>query len=211
MAVGEGCLNCLATPPKRLGLDKSRPQWTRPIEGPRGSAMDQYWDLGMRKYLDRLAAEHDRGDAVAAVRGHDDKITAFRIRGIDDCLIGMLMLDSDHLASDAFFLRCVADGAKSFLGMLLHPCFVLSRRVLEHLRVGREYMKRQQDRQRGGFGADPFGGQGARHGELALGGVCARRDAEGSRRGGGFRTSNAAGMMNSQERAPSVNIAVRQP
>ena len=118
--------------------------------------MDQYWDLGMRKYLDRLAAEHDRGDAVEAVRGHDDKITAFRIRGIDDCLIGMLMLDSDHLASDAFCLRCVADGAKSFLGMLLHPCFVLSRRVLEHLRVGREYMKRQQDRQRGGFGADPF-------------------------------------------------------
>ena len=29
--------------------------------------------------------------------------------------------------------------------------------------------------------------------------------------GGGLRTSNAAGMMNSHERAPNVSIAVRQP
>ena len=28
--------------------------------------MHQYRDLGMREYLDRLAAEDDRGDAVAA-------------------------------------------------------------------------------------------------------------------------------------------------
>src|ERR1700738_4761957 len=41
----------------------------------RGSAMDQYWDLGMREYLDRLAAEHDCGDAAAAVRGHNDEVT----------------------------------------------------------------------------------------------------------------------------------------
>ena len=60
--------------------------------------MDQYRDLGMREHLDRLAAEDDRGDAVAAVRGHDDKVTAFRLRGIDDRLIRMLMLDMDHLA-----------------------------------------------------------------------------------------------------------------
>ena len=46
--------------------------------------MDQYRDLGMREYLDRLAAEDERGDAVAAVRGHDDEVTAFRHRGIDD-------------------------------------------------------------------------------------------------------------------------------
>jgi hypothetical protein len=36
------------------------------------SSMDQYRDLGMREYLDRLAAEDERGDAVAAVRGHDN-------------------------------------------------------------------------------------------------------------------------------------------
>jgi len=55
----------------------------------------------MREHLDRLAAEDDRGDAVAAMRCHDDKVAAFRLHGIDDRLIGMLMLDMDHLAGDA--------------------------------------------------------------------------------------------------------------
>ena len=31
----------------------------------------------MREDLDRLAAEDDRGDAVAAVRRHDDSIAVF--------------------------------------------------------------------------------------------------------------------------------------
>jgi hypothetical protein len=61
------------------------------------------------------------------------------------------MLDMDHLAGDACCLRRLGDGAKSFLGVFLHAYFVLSRRVLEHLRVGREHMKGRQDRQRGGF------------------------------------------------------------
>jgi hypothetical protein len=74
IAVGKA-LETAATPPERL-LDKHRPQWARPTMGPRGSAMDQYWDLGMREYLDRLAAEHDCGDAAAAVRGHHDEVTA---------------------------------------------------------------------------------------------------------------------------------------
>ena len=96
--------------------------------------MDEYRNLGMCEYLDRLAAEDDRGDAVAAMRGHDDKVTAFRLRGIDDRLVGMLMLELDHLACDACCLRCAGDGAESFLGMLLYASFVLVRRVLDHLR-----------------------------------------------------------------------------
>jgi hypothetical protein len=67
------------------------------------------------------------------------------------------MLDMDDLAGDACRLCCLGDGAESFLSMRLHACFVLSWRVLEHLCVGREYMKRRQDRQHGGFGADAFG------------------------------------------------------
>src|SRR5579859_6817169 len=66
----------------------------------------------------------------------------------------MLMLDLDRLACDACSLRC--DSTKSFLGMLLHACFVLSRRILDHLRVGCEYMKRRPDRQHGDFGTDPL-------------------------------------------------------
>jgi hypothetical protein len=59
----------------------------------------------MREYLQRLTAQDDRGDAVAAVRCHDNQVTAFRPGGIDDCLIGMLMLDLDHFACDACRLR----------------------------------------------------------------------------------------------------------
>ena len=56
------------------------------------------------------------------------------------------MLDLDCLAwEDACRLRC--DSAKNFLGMLLHACLVLRRRILDHLRVGRDNMKRRQDRQ----------------------------------------------------------------
>ena len=65
----------------------------------------------------------------------------------------MLTLDVDHLAGDAGCLRCVGD--ENFLGVLPHAYFVLDWRVFQHLRLGREHMKRQQDRQRGDFGADP--------------------------------------------------------
>jgi hypothetical protein len=69
----------------------------------------------------------------------------------------MFMRDMDHLARDACCLRCVSDSAESLLGMFLHACFVTSRRILEHLCVGRKHMKGRQDRKRSGFGTDPFG------------------------------------------------------
>ena len=72
----------------------------------------------MGEDLNRLAAEDDRRDAVAAMRGHDDKVTALRLRGIDDRLVGMLMLDLDRLARDACCLRYAGDGAENFLGTL---------------------------------------------------------------------------------------------
>ena len=65
------------------------------------------------------------------------------------------MLDLDRLAWDTCRLCC--DSAKNFLGMLLHACFVLSRRILDHLCVGRDRMKGRQDRQHGDSGADPLG------------------------------------------------------
>ena len=55
----------------------------------------------MCEYLERLASEDDRGDAVTAVRSHHDKVATFRLRGIDDHPVGMLMLDADQLACDA--------------------------------------------------------------------------------------------------------------
>jgi len=65
------------------------------------------------------------------------------------------MLDLDRLACDACRLRC--DSAKNVLGMLLHAYFVLSRRILDHLWVGRDRTKGRQDRQHGDSGADPLG------------------------------------------------------
>src|SRR5881398_2521935 len=67
----------------------------------------------------------------------------------------MLMLDLGRLACDACRFRC--DSAKNFVGMLLHAYFVLSRRVLDHLWVGRDRTKGWQDRQHGDSGADPLG------------------------------------------------------
>jgi hypothetical protein len=60
--------------------------------------------------LDRLAAEHDHGNAAAAVRGHDNEIASFQPRGIDDRLMGMLMLNPHRLAhDDAGCFRCADD------------------------------------------------------------------------------------------------------
>jgi hypothetical protein len=55
---------------------------------------------------------NNRGTPVDA-----HKVTAFRFRGIDDRLVGVLMLDMDRLAFDAYRLRCVGDGAKGLLGV----------------------------------------------------------------------------------------------
>jgi hypothetical protein len=90
--------------------------------------MDQHRDLAMREDLYRLAAEHNRRDAVTAVRRHDNQVAAFRLRGIDDRPIGMLMLDLNRRACDARCLRRVSDGTKSFFSIFLHTCFVLNRR-----------------------------------------------------------------------------------
>ena len=78
----------------------------------------------MRKDLDRLAAEDERGDAVATVRGHDDQVAALQLCDIDDRPVGMLILDLDRLARDACCLRCVGDGTKSLFSIFLHTCFV---------------------------------------------------------------------------------------
>jgi hypothetical protein len=87
--------------------------------------MDQYRDLGMRKNLDRLAAKDDRRNAVAAMRRHDNQVTAFRPGGIDDRTVGMLMLDLDHFACDARRLRVsvvkIWKGGKTVSAVVLAP------------------------------------------------------------------------------------------
>ena len=62
----------------------------------------------MSQNLDCLAAEDERGDAAAPVRGHDDEVAAFRPGGVDDRLVGMLMLNMNRFAGDACLLRRVS-------------------------------------------------------------------------------------------------------
>src|SRR5271154_3780911 len=119
--------------------------------------MDQHRDLAMREDLDRLAAEYNRRNAVTAMRRHDNQVAAFRLRGVDDRQVRMLMLNLDRRAYNASCLRRSGYRAQSFLSMLLHTYSVLSWRVLDHLRVGGERTKRLQDRQHGDFGPDLFG------------------------------------------------------
>ena len=52
----------------------------------------------MREHFDRFAAEHERGDAMAAVRSHTIRSQPL-IRDIDDRPVGMLMLNLKGRAS----------------------------------------------------------------------------------------------------------------
>jgi hypothetical protein len=111
----------------------------------------------MRKGLDRLAAEEERGDAVATVRGHDDQVAALQLCDIDDRPVGVLILDLDRLACDTAACASLATAPRVFSACSCMRALYRSGRVLDHLCVGRERVKRRQDRKRGDFGAEPLG------------------------------------------------------
>jgi hypothetical protein len=95
--------------------------------------MDENRYFAMREHLDRLTAEHERRDAVAPMRGHDDEIAAFRSGGIDDRMVGMLVLKLDRVERDTSRF-CRVDGcAERFSGVGRYARLVLSRRVLNRL------------------------------------------------------------------------------
>lgn len=52
----------------------------------------------MSQNLHRLAAEHNRSDAAAAMRCHRDQVATSRNRGVDNGLIGVLVLDLNGIA-----------------------------------------------------------------------------------------------------------------
>jgi hypothetical protein len=106
------------------------------------SAMDENRYFVMREHLDRLTAEHERSDAVAPMRGHDDKIAAFRLGGTDDRMVGMLVLALGRVEHDTS-RSCRVDGcAERCSGVGRYARLGLSRRVRNHMPIGREDMKR---------------------------------------------------------------------
>ena len=91
-------------PPLGVGNAHEARCWTLSWKLSCGSSVDKYRNLGVGEYLDRLAAEYERSDAATTVRGHDDKVTTLRLRGIDDCLVRMFMLDMHGLARQCLLL-----------------------------------------------------------------------------------------------------------
>jgi len=57
----------------------------------------------MGQDLDTLAAKHNSRKPTSSVRGHNDQIAMFVGRGLNDRLIGMIMLYIDNVAGHAFF------------------------------------------------------------------------------------------------------------
>src|SRR5919108_4341622 len=64
------------------------------------SMADEHWNFRMRKHLGGHAPEHDRRNAAASVRGHDDKVTTFLLGGRNDGFVRVVFFDLHRIAVD---------------------------------------------------------------------------------------------------------------
>ena len=70
----------------------------------------------MRQNLHSLAAEDDGGHALATVRRHEDQVATLVLRGVDDCLVGMIVHDVHALIRDAGGLGSIFRYAEVLFG-----------------------------------------------------------------------------------------------
>ena len=66
------------------------------------------------------------------MRSHDDKVATFRSRGIDDRLVGTIILDLQGVARDAGGLRRFRGDAQRFVSLGRYARVVLGGRVFDH-------------------------------------------------------------------------------
>src|SRR5690348_11762645 len=64
------------------------------------SMADKHRNFRVREYLGGHAAEHDRGNAAASVRGHDDEVATPLLGGRDDGFVRMVFFDLHRVAYD---------------------------------------------------------------------------------------------------------------
>ena len=64
---------------------------------------DEHRDLRVREDLGRLAAEQQRADAAASVRGHDNQVAALLRRDLDDLLPRTIARPMERVAGDPRF------------------------------------------------------------------------------------------------------------
>jgi hypothetical protein len=100
---------------------------------PPALAANKDGDLAVGEDLHGLAAEHNRSKPAAAMRGHTDQVATFVLRGVNDCLIGLVVLHIHDVAGDAFFQGHALDLIEAFVGesfelRLITPLF---RRLFE--------------------------------------------------------------------------------
>lgn len=69
----------------------------------------------MSQHFGCYAAEQDSRNAVPTVRCHDDQIALLRFYGIDDRLIGMIVLNMHKLTSNACFFRGMSHNIEGVL------------------------------------------------------------------------------------------------
>src|SRR2546425_12398124 len=78
-----------------LGTNRMRPFPSRLIPSVASTAFrltaNQSRDLAVRQDLGRLAAEHERRNALATMRGHEDKVTPLRPGRIDDAFVRVIV------------------------------------------------------------------------------------------------------------------------
>src|SRR5262249_27541746 len=76
---------------------------------------NKHGDSAVGQNLDSLAAKHNRRKSTSPVRGHNDQIAMFVGRGLDDRLIGMIMLYIHNVAGHAFFQCHALHSIEAFL------------------------------------------------------------------------------------------------
>ena len=81
----------------------------------------------MHQNLHGLAAEDERGDAAAAMRGHGDEVAAAGTSGFDDDLIRLPVLYFHHLTRDADLLGLLLCLGEARLGLSMGTARVLDR------------------------------------------------------------------------------------
>ena len=97
-------------------------------------AVDEYRRRAVGQHFRGLAAEHESRNTASAVRGHGDQIAAPARRGLDDRLVGMVVIDLEDLAGNASRL-CLGEGlaemsGRLVRGMLVIPVLLLSMRCV---------------------------------------------------------------------------------
>src|SRR5947209_6648200 len=130
-----------------LGTNRMRPFPSRLIPADTYTAFRQTEhhsrDLAVRQDLGRLAAEHERRNALATMRGHEDKVTPLRPGRIDDALVRVIVHHVGTLARHPRRPGDLPNECQIAFSPVFAVLLVLLTRVAHHHRVHRHGVERR--------------------------------------------------------------------